>query len=72
MTLPLNFNYTRFATKGDLDMNGSDAREEGCEEVRCLCGNLLARLVPGGVELKCRRCKRSITLPLQSGGEDLP
>ena len=27
-------------------------------ELRCLCGSLLARLVPGGVELKCRRCRR--------------
>jgi len=30
----------------------------GCE-CRCHCGNLLARVVPGGVELKCRRCKRT-------------
>ncbi len=25
---------------------------------RCDCGNLLARLVPNGVEILCRRCKR--------------
>jgi phage FluMu protein Com len=31
---------------------------------RCLCGSLLARLVPEGVELKCRRCKRQIVIPL--------
>ena len=36
-------------------------------ECRCLCGSLLARLVEGGVELKCRRCKRTHVLPL---GED--
>ncbi len=29
-----------------------------CEDVRCGCGSLLARVVDGAVELKCRRCKR--------------
>ncbi|MBI4396031.1 MAG: hypothetical protein HY548_02980 [Elusimicrobia bacterium] len=28
------------------------------EDHRCLCGQLLARLLPSGVEIKCRRCKR--------------
>ena len=32
--------------------------------VRCDCGNLLARVVDGRVELKCRRCKRVVILPL--------
>lgn len=32
---------------------------------RCDCGNLLARLVPEGVELKCRRCKRQVIVPLE-------
>jgi phage FluMu protein Com len=36
-------------------------------DVRCGCGNLLARLVFGGVELKCRRCKRTVMLPLEAG-----
>jgi hypothetical protein len=26
---------------------------------------MLARLVPGGVELKCRRCKRQVVVPLE-------
>ena len=34
-------------------------------ECRCLCGSLVARRVPGGVELKCRRCKRTVVLPVQ-------
>jgi len=38
--------------------------------MRCSCGNLLARLVVGGVELKCRRCKRTVVLPL--GGNAAP
>ncbi|HEX9051198.1 MAG TPA: hypothetical protein VF841_11765 [Anaeromyxobacter sp.] len=29
-----------------------------CEDVRCGCGSLLARVVDGAIELKCRRCKR--------------
>ena len=32
-------------------------------DCRCLCGSLLARVVAGGVELKCRRCKRTILFP---------
>jgi|GEM_PF-2601905 len=34
-------------------------------EFRCHCGSLLARLVEGGVELKCRRCKQTTWLPLR-------
>jgi hypothetical protein len=41
--------------------NLSDGTEK---PFRCLCGSLLARLVPGGVELKCRKCKRQIVVPL--------
>ena len=36
----------------------------GACECRCSCGSLLARLVEGGVELKCRRCKRTVVVPL--------
>jgi hypothetical protein len=36
------------------------------EDMRCGCGNLLARWVAGGVELKCRRCKRTIMLPVEN------
>jgi hypothetical protein len=31
---------------------------------------LLARQVPGGIELKCRRCKRTLVLPLNGGDSD--
>jgi hypothetical protein len=33
--------------------------------MRCHCGSLLARLVPRGVEIKCRRCKRRVVIPLR-------
>lgn len=39
-------------------------------ELRCDCGSLLARLVLAGLELKCRRCKRVLTLPLDAVSED--
>lgn len=34
--------------------------------LRCCCGSLLARVVAEGVELKCRRCKRQVVVPLES------
>jgi hypothetical protein len=37
-------------------------------ECRCLCGSLVARRVHNGVELKCRRCKRTVVLPLELTG----
>lgn len=46
----------------DKRKNLSGDRRE--KPFRCLCGSLLARLVTGGVELKCRRCKRCIIVPL--------
>ena len=39
----------------------------GAAEHRCVCGSLLARLRPEGVELKCRRCKRVVLIPWASG-----
>ncbi|MBW2270936.1 MAG: hypothetical protein JRH16_20455 [Deltaproteobacteria bacterium] len=34
------------------------------DDCRCLCGSLLARVVDGQVELKCRRCKRTLRVPI--------
>jgi hypothetical protein len=45
----------------------SATRQAPAGECRCACGSLLARLVEGGVELKCRRCKRTLLLPLGAG-----
>ena len=36
------------------------------DALRCHCGSLLARLVPGGVEVKCRRCKRTVVIALDA------
>lgn len=37
--------------------------EEHCQESRCECGQLVAKLRPDGVELKCKRCKRIVLIP---------
>ncbi len=44
----------------------ADADSDG-DDCRCLCGNLLARVVGDRVELKCRRCKRTLLIPLAVG-----
>ena len=31
-------------------------------QVRCLCGQLLARWVPDGIQVKCKRCRRVVTI----------
>jgi hypothetical protein len=40
----------------------ADGTEGVQVDVRCGCGNLLARAIPGGIELKCRRCQRKVVL----------
>ncbi|MBH0199524.1 MAG: hypothetical protein HP497_08920 [Nitrospira sp.] len=37
--------------------------ERSTEQVRCLCGQLLARMVDTGIELKCKRCRQLVTIP---------
>jgi len=32
--------------------------------LRCPCGSLMARVSRAGIELKCRRCKRVVTLAM--------
>jgi len=32
------------------------------EQCRCECGNLLAKMAPDGIEVKCRRCKRIVLI----------
>jgi hypothetical protein len=44
-----------------------DGSARGAREARCACGSLLARLTAGGVELKCRRCKRIVLVPWSRG-----
>ncbi len=51
--------------KPNRGVGESGHKIDPAEEVRCECGNLLARLTPVGVEIKCRRCKRVTIIPLK-------
>jgi phage FluMu protein Com len=39
-------------------------QREEAQGHRCLCGNLLAKITPRGIELKCRKCKRLQVIPV--------
>jgi len=39
-------------------------------DVRCDCGSLLARWTAHGLELKCRRCKRHVIVPIEEPAPD--
>ena len=45
----------------DASVAGADG-----QTLRCACGSLLARYAPGGIELKCRRCKRTVVVALDA------
>ena len=50
-------------------MSATSLRSAGePEDCRCVCGNLVARVVAAGVELKCRRCKRKLLVAVPVGG----
>jgi phage FluMu protein Com len=48
------------------------APTDAAADCRCLCGSLLARWVDGAVELKCRRCKRTLRVSLAAQEETPP
>lgn len=42
------------------------------DDVRCHCGQLIARLTEQGIELKCKRCRRLFVIPFSAiGGQVL-
>jgi hypothetical protein len=49
----------------DMQEPARRANQDG-DALRCHCGSLLARVVPGGIEIKCRRCKRRVVIPLSA------
>jgi hypothetical protein len=49
----------------DRIVPSSSQRACAHDDLRCACGSLLARRVQEGVELKCRRCKRTVVIPLE-------
>ena len=49
-------------------MSRSDAGSSlPSEDCRCVCGRLVARIVREGIELKCRRCRRTLRVALPGG-----
>lgn len=42
-----------------MSMTHTDVERES----RCPCGQLVAKLRPEGIELKCKRCKRLVVIP---------
>ncbi len=40
-------------------------REQAEHDLRCQCGSLMARVTEAGIELKCRRCKRVVVVPVR-------
>jgi phage FluMu protein Com len=49
---------------------GTSRGEAARDDVRCDCGSLLARWTPDGLELKCRRCKRHVIVPIEEPTPD--
>jgi phage FluMu protein Com len=40
----------------------------GSRDVRCHCGNLVARITEGRIEIKCRRCQRIGLIDMTKSG----
>ncbi|HXK23703.1 MAG TPA: hypothetical protein VMS55_13610 [Myxococcota bacterium] len=45
-------------------MSAAPPRPEPSAACRCVCGSLVAHVVADGIELKFRRCKRKLLVPL--------
>jgi hypothetical protein len=37
-----------------------------CDEMRCMCGHLIAKWRKIGIELKCKRCKHLVVIPFEA------
>lgn len=49
-----------------VSAKSTDIANPSTSETRCECGQLIAKVVGGGLELKCKRCKRIVTIPFSS------
>jgi hypothetical protein len=50
---------------------GVGGERAGGTDARCACGSLLARVLPHGIELKCRRCRRHALVTVDPSGRFL-
>jgi len=50
---------------GSMESRNQPGFPSSCdsEDYRCLCGSLMAKITPLGVEIKCRKCKRIQLIP---------
>jgi phage FluMu protein Com len=37
--------------------------DEQSDEIRCDCGQLVARWYEAGIQIKCKRCRRLVSIP---------
>jgi phage FluMu protein Com len=72
MKLNVIFNFSSLTGAAGLHFEvgrvtgAAQSESNESHDCRCVCGSLVARLVDGGVELKCRRCKRTVVVPITS------
>lgn len=43
-----------------------EAEKDATLDFRCDCGGLMAKIIPSGIEIKCRRCKRLHRIPFEN------
>jgi phage FluMu protein Com len=60
----LEKNPATSASALECELSEAGARDAN-DVLRCTCGSLLARYVNGMVELKCRRCRRTVLLAIE-------
>jgi hypothetical protein len=63
LIIVLNFIYKRLVM---VVTKSSGSTFNSHSETRCECGQLIAKVVESGLELKCKRCKRIVTIPFAS------
>jgi hypothetical protein len=51
---------------GEGEQEPAGQAKKDNDVLRCYCGSLLARVGPGCVEVKCRRCKRRMVITLSA------
>jgi hypothetical protein len=67
MTMPRTSRGSSGSDRGSQVGSGRGERAAG-HEARCACGSLLARVLPHGIELKCRRCRRHALVTVDPSG----
>jgi hypothetical protein len=68
VTLPEN-ELREFPACAECNDAGGPRDKSSDDRLHCECGSLLARYVGGGIELKCRRCKRTVIVPVSFAAE---